>query len=211
MTIVYRGVKGAPLSHSEMDGNFSHLNLKTANGWADIVADLTTRSGTAAPGVSQYKGGIYLYEFSSTDTLEVYSQFHIPHSWKLGSMLYPHLHFVTTSNLSGVVRIGFEYTAANRHDHSVNTAFGATQTITVDFNIPANSADKHFVCEAPELGGIPGTNLDVDAMVLCRIFREASHPNDTFDASIWGITADLHIEVDKASTPFRAPDFMVGP
>jgi hypothetical protein len=48
-------------------------------------------------------------------------------------------------------------------------------------------------------------------MVLCRIYREGAHVNDTFADSIWGITADLHIEVDKASTPFRAQNFMTGP
>jgi hypothetical protein len=207
MSLTYRSVKGSPLSSSEADGNTTHFDTKTKDGWADIVSELYLRNGPSSPSVAQYKSGIYLYEFTSANTLEVFSNFHIPHTWKAGTMLYPHIHFTTVSNETGVVRWGFEYTSARRHDSSGFTTFGNTQTLTVDFTIPSNSADKHFVCEVPELGGIDGTNLEVDGMVLMRIYREAAHVNDTFPDSVFGITADLHIEVDRVATPNRAPNF----
>jgi hypothetical protein len=207
MTIVYRSVKGVDLVPSEVDGNFSELDTRTAEGWADIVSELYLRGGPSSPSVAQYKSGIYLYELMPNDTLEVFSNFHIPHTWKPGTMLYPHIHFTTSSNEAGVVRWGFEYTWARRHDSSGFKTFPATQTISVDFTIPANSADTHFVCEAPNLGGIDGTNIEVDAMVLMRIYREGAHENDTFPDSVFGITADLHIEVDRQATPNRAPNF----
>lgn len=211
MTITYRATKGSALTHNELDANFSTLDGRTSSGWADIVAELYTRGGPASPVPTVFRNGIYLYEFQPADTLEVFSNFHMPHAWKVGSMVYPHFHFSTTSNASGTVRIGFEYTMANRHEDSGNITFGATQTIAVNFFIAANSAYEHFVCEAPDLGGINATTLNVDGMILCRIYREGAHVSDDFPDSIWGITADLHIEVDKASTPYRAPDFMTGP
>lgn len=210
MTITYRSVKGTDLTPSEVDGNFSDLATRTADGWMDIVAELYTRGGPSSPVPTVYKGGIYLYEFGPNDSLEVFSNFHIPHSYKLGTMVYPHIHFVTTSNATGVVRWVFEYTIAKRYESGSGNTFGNTASIAVDFTIPLNSADKHFVCEAPDLGGIPATNIDVDGMILMRIYREAAHVNDTFPDNVWGITADIHIEIDKASTPFRAPDFMTG-
>lgn len=210
MTITYRQAKGSPLTISELDGNFSHLEQRVQNGWADIVAEIYTRGGPSSPVPTLYKGSIYLYEFTPTDMLETFSNFHIPHSWRVGSMLYPHLHFSVKSNDTGVVRLGFEYTGANRHDDTGVIVFGDTQTIYLEFTIPANSAYTHFVAEVPELGGIDGSQLNVDAMVMMRIFRDGAHVNDTFPESIWGITADLHIEVDKSSTPFRAPNFITG-
>ncbi len=207
MTIITYAGKGSTLDTNELDGNFNDLATRTNAGWADIVSELYIRGGPASPTVTVFKGGIYLYEFMPADTLEVFANFHIPHTWKAGTMVYPHVHFVTTSNATGVVRWGFEYTLARRHDSTGQVTFGATQTISVDFTIPSNSADKHFVCEAPNLGGIPGTNLEVDAMILMRIYREGSHVNDTFADSVWGITADCHIEIDRAATPNRAPDF----
>jgi hypothetical protein len=85
--------------------------------------------------------------------------------------------------------------------------FPATSTIYVDFAVPSNSAYKHFVAEPAEGLGIPGSNIEVDGMVMCRIFRDPAHANDTFVGSVWAITADVHHETDRQATPQRAPDF----
>lgn len=199
--------KGAPLTPTQADANLDLLETRTGDGWFDIVSEFYTRGGPAAPGVSQYIGGIYLLEFSDTDTLEAFANFHIPHSYKPNTMIYPHVHFVVKSNSAGTIRWGFEWTFARRADSTGLTAFPATQTIYIDFAVPANSADKHFVAEAAQGAGIPGTNIEVDGMILARVFREPTHPNDTFVGSAWAITSDLHVEVDRHSTPNRAPNF----
>jgi hypothetical protein len=207
MTLTRRLVKGTRLTNAEGDANIDHFDLRTADGWADIVSEFYTRGGPASPGVSAFIGGIYLLEFSDTDTLEAFANFHIPHAYKPNTMMYPHIHFSTTSNNAGTVRWGVEYTFARRADSTGQTAFPATSTIYVDFAIPANSANKHFVAEAAQGQGIPGTDIEVDGMVMTRVFREPGHVNDTFVGSVWAITADLHIEVDRHSTPNRAPNF----
>lgn len=207
MTITYRSVKGAPLSVAEADGNAAQFDLKTRDGWQDIVSEFYVRDSPACPGTSPFIGGIYLLEFTPVDTLEAFANFHIPHAYKPNTMIYPHIHFGTQSNAAGVVRWVVEWTFARRHDSTGQVSFPATQTNVIEFSIPANSAYKHFVAESAEGQGIPGTNIEVDGMILCRIYREAAHINDTFDASVWAITSDMHIEVDRASTPSRAPDF----
>lgn len=207
MTITRRLVKGSRLTNAEGDANLDHFDLKTKDGWFDIVSEFYTRGGPAAPGVSQFLGGIYLLEFSDTDTLEAFANFHIPHAYKPGSMIYPHVHFSVQSNNAGTVRWGFEYTFARSAASTGQTAFPTTSTIYIDYVVPANSAYKHFIAEAGEGAGIPGTHIEVDGMILSRVFREPAHANDTFVGSVWAITADLHTEVDRASTPNRAPNF----
>lgn len=202
--------KGAPLTPTEADANLTDLETRTGSGWADIVSEFYTRSGPASPGVSAFRGGIYLLEFSDTDTLEAFSNFHIPHSYKPGTMLYPHVHFSVQGDNAGTVRWGVEYTFARRHDSTGQVVFPATSTLYIDFAVPANSAYTHFVAEAAQGQGIPGTHIEVDGMLMCRIFREPAHANDTFAGSVWAITADIHIEVDRAATPSRAPDFYAG-
>lgn len=209
MTITTRSGKGSPLSYAEMDANLDQFNLKTKDGWFDIVSEFYTRGGPAAPGVSQFIGGIYLLEFSDTDTLEAFANFHIPHAYKPGTMIYPHVHFSVQSNDAGTVRWGFEYTFARSAASTGQTAFPATTTIYIDFPVPANSAYKHFIAEAAQGTGIPGTHIEVDGMILARVFREPAHVNDTFVGSVWAITSDLHTEVDRHATPNRAPDFYV--
>ena len=207
MALVRRLVKGTRLTNAEGDANTDHFDLKTRDGWFDIVSEFFTRSGPASPGVSQFIGGIYLLEFSDTDTLEAFSNFHIPHSYRPNTMIYPHVHFSVQSNNAGTVRWGIEWTFARRHDSTGLRVFPATSTIYVNFAIPANSAYTHFVAEAPEGFGIPGADIEVDGMIMTRVFRDPANVADTFVGSVWAITADLHIEVDRASTLNRAPNF----
>jgi hypothetical protein len=207
MTVTYRSVKGAPLSIAEADANAAQFDLKTKDGWADIVSEFYIRDSPSCPGTSPFIGGIYLLEFNPTDTLEAFANFHVPHAYKPNTRIYPHVHFGTTSNETGVVRWVVEWSFARRHDSTGQTTFPATQNIVIEFTVPANSAHKHFVAEAAEGFGIPGTHIEVDGMILCRIYREAAHANDTFPDSVWAITADMHIEVDRHATPNRGPDF----
>ena len=83
----YQTQEGRLLTPAEVDANFAGLDLKTKDGWADIVSEFYTRSGPASPGVSAFRGGIYLLEFSDTDTLEAFSNFHIPHAYRPGTMI----------------------------------------------------------------------------------------------------------------------------
>lgn len=199
--------KGSPLTPSEADANLLALETRTAAGWADIVSELIIRDSALSPISTPYVGGIYLWQFPADDVREAFANFHIPHPWRPGTMIYPHMHFTTASNAAGVVRWAFEYTWARRHDSSGQLKFPASQTIFVEFAIPANSANTHFVCEAPQNGGIDGTGLEVDSMILMRVYRDGTHINDTFPDAVLGITADLHHEVDRHATPRRSPDF----
>ena len=204
MTIVTSTGLGRPLTPAEADANLNTLQTRTGDGWRDNIGSIDTRSGGNAPQRNLFRDGLYLYEFSADDMNEVFSNFHIDHDYKLGTMLYPHLHFATTSNAGGVLRLGFEYSFAQ--GHGLGT-FPATTTIYLNFTVPANSAFVHFVAEAPEGQGIPGTNVDTDGVILMRIFRDAAHVDDTFPATIFGILSDLHYEADRYATINRAPNF----
>jgi hypothetical protein len=199
--------KGSPLTPTEADANLSAIDTKTGDGWADVVSELFIRDSAFSPIGTGWKGGLYLWGFPANEMREAFSNFHVPHVWKPGTMIYPHMHFSTASNSSGVVRWVFEYTWARRHDSTGQLTFPSTTTKYVDFTIPANSADTHFVAEVAQGGGIVGTDLEVDAMIVMRIYRDGTHDNDTFPDTVLGITADLHIEVDRAATPNRAPNF----
>ena len=207
--VTLRSEKGAPLTFAEVDGNFAGLDTRTRDGWADIVAELYTRESPQSVMVGQFRDGMYLYELPPNQDLEAFSNFHMPHTWKPGTMIYPHFHFSVNTGDAGVVRWAFEYTWARRHDSSGQTSFPASQTMYLNFTIPANSAYKHFVAEFPQGQGISGSGLEVDAMIMSRIYRQGTHEADTFPGNIYGITVDLHIEVDRASTPSRAPNFYI--
>lgn len=172
--------------------------------WRDITSELFTRGGVSAPAATAFIGNVYQYEVVSNLTKTVFSNFHVNHDYTLGTKLYPRFHFAPTSNNSGVVKFTFEWTLAKGHGQ---TAFTATTTKELLFNIPANSAYKHFVAELPEVDAIPGTLVEPDTLILMVISRNGNDAGDTFPDSIWGATADIHYQATKFGTPNKAPNF----
>lgn len=198
--------KGSPLTPTEADNNLNAINTRTGDGWMDIVSELFARDASNCAEGDEYDG-VGVWRYDADVTRRMFVNFHMPHTWKPGTMLYPHLHFTVTSSAGGVVRLGFRYKFGRRHDSTGQVTFTAANTLYLNFTIPANSQDTHFVAEMPEGFGIPATGLEVDAMILMTVFRYGDHEDDTFPAGIYAITADLHIETDRHATPQRAPDF----
>lgn len=174
-------------------------------GWNDNVKELYA-TGPNQPALNVSFGPFYHYEFSASTMNEVFANFHIIHDFALGTAISPHFHMMTNSVNAGTVRIGFEWSTARRWDDTGTTVFTPTQTCYVDCVIPSNSNGKHIVAQAAD--GIPGTtDINVDSMLIMRIFRDAAHPNDTFPDPIFGLTVDLHYQQARLFTPNRDPDF----
>jgi hypothetical protein len=211
-TPTLRADKGAPLSSTELDDNWRLMQTRTGDGWFDNVSQLYLRDTEFSADPAVFVGGISLRRFIPGEMREAFAEFHIPHTWKPGTMMYPHVHFTTLSPLAGTVRWGFEYIFARTQRSDAFTQYPATtETIYLEQPITANTERTHFVVEAPEGQGIPGTNLEVDGMILVRVFRDGAHVNDTFEADVFGITVDLHTEIDRYATPFRFPPFYTAP
>lgn len=52
-------------------------------------------------------------------------------------------------------------------------------------------------------------NLEPNEIIMCRVFRDAAHANDTCTDNVFALTADLHYQCDRHSTKNRAPNFYV--
>lgn len=204
--IVHRNQKGSELFASEVDGNFSELDTRTQSGWRDMVCGLEVRDGPSQPPIVQFRDGIYLPSFSPTDMMEGFATAHIDHDWKLGSMLYPHMHWSVNTNSVGVVRWGFEYTWARRFDDTGNISFGPTNTIYVDVET-TGVPHTHYVSQPLDGFGIDGGGMNIDTVILIRVFRDVTNPIDTFPDQVFGFTFDLHYEAERATTPNRDPNF----
>lgn len=213
--LVTRTGKGSALTYGEMDGNWTELETRTGSGWNDLVADVQVRGGLYQPEFKNFRDGIWAYAFSPTTMNECYAAFHVRHDYIAGTMVYPHVHWSVNTTSTGTVRWGVEYTLARRSDYGAdgsgtNTgtiAFGATQTLYLDHNIAANEQYEHHVNEAADGAGIPGTQLQEDALILCRFFRDAEHVNDTFPDDIFLLTVDIHYQCNSLATPLRYAPF----
>ena len=206
MTITTRAGKGSALSYGELDGNFTDLDTRTKQGWRDNVIEMTTRNGPTEPQMAPFRGGIYLLGFDKLTMMEVFGNFHIDHDYAMGTALYPHIHWTTDSTLIGTVRWGIEYTIAKGHQQA---AFPTTTTVYVE-QTTTGTPYMHYIAEVSDGDAIPGTGIEPDTFILVRVFRDASHVNDTYDDQVFGIALDMHYQVAQASTPFKSPNFFTG-
>jgi hypothetical protein len=200
--------KGAPLTPAEADGNFFELDRRTGVGWFDNESKLYLRNSEFSADFQPFIGRIPGMRFVATEMREGFVDYHVRHEWKPGTMMYPHVHFGVQAQASGTVRWGFEYIWARRNGSTIgNAKFSEPVTIYLEQALTATDDLTHIVVEAPEGQGIPGDSIEVDAMILCRLFRDAEHPNDTFAHDVFAFNVDLHTETDRMATPLRVSPF----
>lgn len=204
MTIITRAGKGTPLTHPEMDGNLTQFDTRTKQGWRDNIIQFTVEVGdNAAPGLEVFRGGIKLYAFPTNKVTQSVAVWHIDHDYAPGTALYPHIHWsVATSNL-GTVRWGFEYTIAKGHQQQV---FSAPTTVYVE-QASVGTPYMHYVAEFSDAQAIPGTLIEPDTLVIARVFRDPTHPNDTLETPVFGLCLDMHYQADRMTTMNKSPNF----
>jgi hypothetical protein len=108
------------------------------------------------------------------------------------------------SSGTGVVRWGLEWTFAIRND-STPAVFGTT-TFTYLEQAACGTPYSHQIIEVAD-PGITLANCEPDTLIQVRIFRDATHVNDTYVGDAIGLFLDAHYRVDRQATPNRAPDF----
>jgi hypothetical protein len=176
-----------------------------AAGWADITSDINVKgNGANNPAWTTFRNGISAYEFSASVMQEAWLNFHPNHNYAPGTDFYLHAHFASTSTGTGTVRMGFEYSVAKGHGQGAGSVFPASTTVYAEFNYATNRQYEHIVLETAAL---TDPDFEVDALVLCRVFRDAAHINDTFPGTIHLFTADVHHQINRYATKNRAPNF----
>lgn len=177
---------------------------RSEGAWDDLTADLSAGRavGANAPTWATFRDGLSAYSFANNTMNEVWINFHILHDIDEGSLMFPHIHWGPNTTATGTVRWGFEYTMAKGHQQE---AFPASTTVYVNDTIAVNSQFQHRVAEVAEAQALVA--LEPDSLILCRIFRDASHIDDTFPNGAFGFTADIHYQKTKWGTINKSPDF----
>lgn len=175
----------------------------TATAWDDLMIPGTSvkTTGTSPPSLAGGFAGdntLDLYVFDGVNTLEqVFFTIQLPHNWRQGSTIYPHVHFSPTSTNTGdtnarVVRFGFEYTWAN-----IGGTFGATATLNLDSDpfVPNTSQWAHLL--EKNAAGIAGTDKTISSMLVCPLFRNPADAADTYPQDVAFLQFDVHYEIDS--------------
>ena len=175
---------------------------ETDTAWEDLRVPLERAkvAGANVPTYSKYKddgagsGGVYVYSFDDGD--EIFFSVQIPHGWKEGSTIYPHIHWTPSGDASPSdnVGIGLEYAWADiDEDFPANTSDEQR-----DIPTGVNNADKHLFHDIPA-AGIDGAGHTISSILSCRLYRQAALA-DNYAGSIWIFEFDVHYEKDTAGS-----------
>lgn len=181
--------------------DLSNLAFDGGAGWDDMIGSLAAGNTSNAndPTWAAFQGGVYAWRFSATALNEIWISFHLNHEYAPGTVIYPHIHWSTAGTNTGVVRWGVEYTVAKGYNQE---AFPATTTVYME-QAASGISHQHMIAEVNLANTIPVTHLETDAIVLCRVFRDGAHANDTCTDPAFGLYCDLHFQKQAFATPNR--------
>ena len=176
--------------------------------WDDIrvPTSATHRGGSKDPGFALWlkdaagtSQGIFVEWFDKTSEEELYFTMQVPHSYKYGTDLEAHLHWIPKSSQTNqTVSWGLEYSF-----QKIGSVFAPTTIIYGNTTIPVAAspvANTHYLTE---LGTIDGSSIDeVSSMLSGRVFRDATGAGktDNYNDDAGLIEIDFHFIKDTVGS-----------
>jgi hypothetical protein len=118
----------------------------------------------------------------------------LPHTYKEGTDLSPHIHWCATTNNAGTViwRLDYYWVERNGNIPSIaQTDTGAVAASTV--------AWRHVRNDFPVIPGSPGgIPHRISSMLMCRIWRDPT--TDTYPNDAGLLEVDFHYQIDSTGS-----------
>lgn len=170
--------------------------LPAVDGWDDLnfPALSLAKSANLAPtqGAILSSGGIQGLLFDGVNQVnEVYGEGEVLHSYKTGSDLYPHVHWMPTTNDAGNVTWFLEYAVVD-----VNGVYGTPTIISVT-EAASGAAWTH---QRADFNFIDGSNLVFGSHFEFRLYRNATAPTDTYAHNAALISFGIHYQLDSVGS-----------
>lgn len=141
--------------------------------------------------------GVWTFTFenlSVSNEQEVFFSIQMPHNWKEGSTIYPHVHWSPQSSGTGAVVWGFEYSWVN-YNPTTPVAFPNTTVVTITAPVASGDTDKHLLASFPSI--TPSTSQDkISSILMCRFWRKSADAADTYSGNAALLSFDIHYEID---------------
>lgn len=183
---------------------FDGMDFDTSRLYNDyLIPGTSTRSGSSAPGFEELSDGLFLPAFNGQATMEqVFFTWHILHDFKVGQTPTVHVHW-THNNAAptGNVKwnLGYQYA----HGYSRQNFSGTTTVLSTV--MAAGATLSHMI--TPDDMVLPN-NMEVDGMLICRLWRNPNDAQDTFPTDAFLIGVDMHYELGQIGTFERNAPFL---
>lgn len=167
--------------------------------WDDSqVPSTTVRTGVVAPTLATgFRGNaaFQMLNFVNSQADEVQFTVQLPHSRKISSDMYPHVHFVPSSTASnGTYNVKFilEYYAANIGSQFPSEV--ASYEMTYQFTVATNNHIWKHLMAANETA--LSNTFGISSILFCRLYRDNTVTSN-FPGNVALAGFDIHIQIDS--------------
>jgi len=149
-------------------------------------AQLGSLTGITGPEVWFFRDGSGVEAMSFT--------LQLPHNWKDGTAIYPHLHWTPKTSATGNIQWNLDYSWAGLNVTTPET-FPSVTTSSVIITGPF-TANQHLLSDLTTGNvGISGAGKTYSSVLICRIWRNSAVAGDTYAADAAGLSMDFHISI----------------
>lgn len=163
--------------------------------WDDVmIPGLTVKAGSTAPIlVNMVDSTLQVYGFAGSATDDtVYFSAQFPHGIKIGSSVYPHIHWTRTADPGAADRTNvvweLSYSFAN-----IGETFPSVTTVNITNSVSATN----YTHQLSAFPAIVKANTGISSMINCRLRRlAAANASDTYDHPAAFLQFDFHYMMD---------------
>lgn len=177
-------------------------DLLEGTAWNDLVIPMISSSAGSLnpPAITKMldngagSEGVWAYAFNDAATSgnekALLFTTQLPHDWKEGTAIHPHVHWAPSTTGAGDVKWGLEYTM-------IDVEGGAFPNTTIIYSVPEAAGGVAKAHKKSELGTLDMTGKKISICLVCRVFRNSSAVDDTYADNVFGISLDFHYEIDS--------------
>jgi len=181
----------------EADGSLKFEGNATV--WDDLRVSLDKGSSSASLEYVWGSVGPQIWYFRNNEGLEMMSfVVQLPHSWKEGTTIYPHVHWLPKTSKTGNLEWNLDYSWQN-YDASTPQVFPTYTTSTVVATGPF-VANTHRITSLTGGTGLDGTGKKISSILICRIWRNSSNTADTYNDDAGLLSLDFHYQIDTVGS-----------
>ena len=194
--VAVKGVSGYGLSGwfgDTTELNFSQFDEKGVlrmNGLATVFDDLVMPLTTAKQGALDKPDFDYTnvgYLMPQNDATEIlYLVVQMPHKWKEGSSIFPHVHYRRTSAGKPTFKIDYSWINIGSATSAPGTTLALDQEVTT-----YSSGSIHQINKSA--AAISGTGKTISSLLLVKLYRD----DNTVTGDVLTYQFDLHYEIDS--------------
>lgn len=162
-----------------------------AGGWEDLrfpAQGINPPGAASDPDVDTATGLLLFRGVTGAEIVAGVAQ--MPHGWKEGSILYPHVHWHKTTSAAGDVMWQLEYEV-----HNLDGTFAGAYGTAISSNVPDldtkddDTAGQNIVTT---MGTIDMTGKTISALIFWKLSRLPLDAGDTYEADARLVELDLH-------------------